>query len=209
MYRCQKLPWLLIKRICDVVGAIIALFLIAVPWLFIASILRLEGGRALFYHIRIGRHGRPFRCYKFRTMVPDADQKLAELLQRDPAAREEWQKNFKLKNDPRVTAFGEFLRTSSFDELPQFWNVLIGDMSLVGPRPVTEDELLRYGDYLPDYLAIRPGITGLWQVTGRNDTTYNERVQLDSHYVRGWSLELDFKILLKTVLVVARRTGAY
>lgn len=209
MYRCEQLHWALLKRTYDIVGAFVALLLIAIPWLVIATVLRLEGGPALYYHIRIGRHGRPFRCYKFRTMVPDADQRLAELLQRDAQAREEWQNNFKLRDDPRITAFGEFLRTSSFDELPQFWNVLIGDMSLVGPRPVTEDELLRYGDCLSDYLAVRPGITGLWQVTGRSTTTYEERVALDSKYVREWSVELDIRILLRTVLVVAQRTGAY
>lgn len=209
MPRCTRMPWSLLKRTCDLLGALLALLLLAFPWIVITTVLRCEGGAALYYHIRIGRHGRPFRCYKFRTMVPDADQRLAELLQRDPLAREEWQQSFKLRNDPRVTAFGEFLRTSSFDEIPQFWNVLLGDMSLVGPRPVTEDELSRYGDSLLDYLAVRPGITGLWQVKGRNNTTYEERVAMDSQYVHSWSLWLDICILLKTVLVVARRTGAY
>jgi len=142
-------------------------------------------------------------------MHADADERLAELLSRDEEAKLEWDTHFKLKDDPRVTALGEVLRKSSLDELPQLFNVLKGDMSLVGPRPVVEEELSLYGDYASDYLSARPGITGLWQVSGRNDLDYNERVTLDVTYIRQWTHKLDLRILLKTVLVVLSRRGAY
>jgi undecaprenyl-phosphate galactose phosphotransferase len=142
-------------------------------------------------------------------MHADADERLEELLSRDEEARLEWDTHFKLKDDPRVTVLGEVLRKSSLDELPQLFNVLKGDMSLVGPRPVVEEELKLYGNYASDYLSARPGITGLWQVSGRNDLDYNERVSLDVTYVRQWTHKLDLRILLKTVLVVLTRRGAY
>ncbi len=142
-------------------------------------------------------------------MIPNAEQALKELLQRDPAARAEWLSNHKLRDDPRVTRLGRFLRKTSLDELPQLWNVLRGEMSLVGPRPIVKDEMIRYGRYLPSYLAIKPGITGLWQVTGRNDTDYRRRVVMDTYYVRKQNLLLDLRILVKTVNVVLRGHGAY
>jgi lipopolysaccharide/colanic/teichoic acid biosynthesis glycosyltransferase len=142
-------------------------------------------------------------------MVVDANAVLAELLERDPQARLEWDRDFKLKNDPRVTRIGAFLRRTSLDELPQLWNVIRGEMSLVGPRPIVQDELARYGDDVCYYLMARPGMTGLWQVSGRNDADYATRVYLDAWYVRNWSLWYDIAILFKTVRVVFKRDGAY
>jgi len=163
----------------------------------------------VFSHTRVGRDRALFQCHKFRTMYVDADQRLADLLSRDEDAKREWETHFKLKNDPRITSLGSFLRKSSLDELPQLFNVLKGDMSLVGPRPVVEEELKLYGEYASDYLSARPGITGLWQVSGRNDLDYNERVTLDVTYVRQWTNWLDLRILMKTVLVVFTHRGAY
>jgi undecaprenyl-phosphate galactose phosphotransferase len=197
------------KRALDILGALVLLIALSPAMLLTACVTRMQGSPVLFAHQRIGRDGRSFPCYKFRTMLPDADRRLAELLARDPIARAEWDVNFKLKNDPRITRWGDFLRRSSLDELPQLWNVLIGDMSLVGPRPVIEAELPRYGDHLLEYLSVRPGITGLWQVSGRNETSYDQRVALDAHYVQNWSLWLDGVILCRTVAVVLARRGAY
>jgi undecaprenyl-phosphate galactose phosphotransferase len=188
-----------------------AFFLIVLAPLFAYLIFRIRetGPKAIFGHVRVGRDGNTFRCLKFRTMVPNADEVLARVLAEDPEAREEWERNFKLKDDPRVTQIGAFLRSTSLDELPQLWNVLKGEMSVVGPRPVIEEELARYGDQLRYYLEARPGITGLWQVSGRNDTGYEDRVALDSWYVRNWSLWYDVVILVRTIAVVLKRKGAY
>jgi exopolysaccharide production protein ExoY len=150
-----------------------------------------------------------FPCLKFRTMIPNADQVLRDLLESDPELRAEWVRDHKLRNDPRVTRLGRFLRRTSLDELPQLLNVLRGEMSLVGPRPVVREELLRYGRNVNTYLAAKPGITGLWQVTGRNDTDYRRRVVLDTYYVRNQNLLLDLYILLKTTGVVLGGSGAY
>ena len=179
------------------------LLLIAV-WIYLDS-----PGPVVFKHMRIGKNGRAFPCYKFRTMCVDADLCLAALLEKYPDARNEWEKNYKLKNDPRITGSGAFLRKTSLDELPQIFNVLRGEMSLVGPRPVTEKELVLYGEYLVDYLSVKPGITGMWQVNGRSNTTYAERVQMDSWYVHNWSLLLDLELLCKTFVVVLTHKGAY
>ncbi|KGU70171.1 bacterial sugar transferase family protein [Burkholderia pseudomallei MSHR465J] len=175
----------------------------------IAFLVKRDGGPAVFGHVRIGRDGRPFKCLKFRSMVMNADAVLKALLERDPHARAEWEREFKLKNDVRITPIGRFLRRSSLDELPQLMNVVRGEMSLVGPRPVVEAELARYGDDVRYYLAAKPGMTGLWQVSGRNDTSYATRVSLDVSYVKEWSLRRDLVILLKTVNVVLRGSGAY
>jgi lipopolysaccharide/colanic/teichoic acid biosynthesis glycosyltransferase len=150
-----------------------------------------------------------FACYKFRTMVPDADHVLRKLLEDNPLLQAEWVRDHKLRHDPRVTGLGRFLRRTSLDELPQLLNVLRGEMSLVGPRPVVREELLRYGKNVGTYLAARPGITGLWQVTGRNDTDYRRRVVLDTYYVRNQNLALDLYILAKTTGVVLSGNGAY
>lgn len=199
----------IIKRIFDIVASTALLVLLSPILLFIAWKIRRSGGSAVYGHTRIGENGRPFSCYKFRTMVPNADRLLQELLANDPTAREEWNKDFKLRNDPRVTPIGAFLRNTSLDELPQLLNVLKGEMSLVGPRPVVHEELDRYGKSKSYYLEARPGITGLWQVSGRNDVDYSHRVNLDTWYVKNWSLWYDLIILLKTVKVVLDRRGAY
>jgi lipopolysaccharide/colanic/teichoic acid biosynthesis glycosyltransferase len=163
----------------------------------------------IYRHWRVGRNGQMFSCLKFRTMVPNADQVLRDLLESDPELQAEWVRDHKLRNDPRVTRLGRFLRRTSLDELPQLMNVLRGEMSLVGPRPVIREELLRYGRNVNTYLAAKPGITGLWQVTGRNDTDYRRRVVLDTYYVRNQNLLLDLYILAKTTGVVLGGNGAY
>ena len=184
--------------------AAISPLMVALAWL-----IRRNGGPATFGHYRIGCGGRVFRCIKFRTMLPDSDRALRELLERSPALRAEWQRDHKLANDPRVTAIGKWLRRSSLDELPQLLNVVRGEMALVGPRPITLAELPRYGPARWHYLSVRPGITGLWQVSGRNRTTYERRIELDQQYVDHRSAWLDCKILAKTAVVVLTGEGAY
>ncbi len=189
--------------------AALILLLISPVLLAIAFLIwRTDGPPLLFGHFRVGRDGQLFRCLKFRTMRIDADAHLARLLAENPAAREEWQRDQKLAQDPRVTPIGRFLRKTSLDELPQLLNVLRGEMRLVGPRPVTPSELRRYDGVLWHYVSVHPGMTGLWQVSGRNRTTYDERVALDRHYIENASLVLDLKILVRTVYVVVTGHGA-
>lgn len=171
-------------------------------------IWRSDGAPVLFGHYRVGRHGRLFKCLKFRSMYRQSDRMLRELLANNEAAREEWARDQKLTCDPRITPVGGFLRKTSLDELPQLINVLRGEMSLIGPRPITVAELPRYGVVRWHYLGVRPGMTGLWQVSGRNDTTYEERVELDRHYVEKRSIRLRLFILLGTVSVVFAGSGA-
>jgi Undecaprenyl-phosphate galactose phosphotransferase WbaP len=197
------------KRVLDVVGAIV-LGMVFLPLIaVIIFLMRKEGSSVIYRHRRVGRDGQMFSCLKFRTMVPNADQVLRDLLERDPELQAEWVRDHKLRNDPRVTRLGRFLRRTSLDELPQLLNVLRGEMSLVGPRPVVREELLRYGRNVGAYLSAKPGITGLWQVTGRNDTDYRRRVVLDTYYVRNQNLFLDLYILAKTTGVVLGGNGAY
>lgn len=185
------------------------LFVIPLGLLLSVAIYIDSPGPIMFAHTRVGKKGKMFPCYKFRTMVPNAQQVLWKYLDENPAAKAEWDKDFKLKDDPRVTRVGKFLRKTSLDELPQLLNVLKGEMSLVGPRPIVQAEVERYGDYINDYYLVPPGITGMWQVSGRSDTTYDERVAMDSWYVRNWSVWIDIVYLLKTVKVVFERKGAY
>lgn len=186
------------------------LLLLFAPLMAVIALLvwRRDGAPVLFGHYRIGQHGRPFRCLKFRSMYLDSEAMLRELLERDPAARAEWERDHKLSDDPRITPIGHFLRRTSLDELPQLFNVLRGEMSLVGPRPITLAELPRYGQVRWHYLSVRPGMTGLWQVSGRNDTTYDERVELDREFVEQHNLRLRLSILLRTLRVVIRGSGA-
>ncbi len=193
----------------DQFTALLLLLLLA-PLMAVIALLvwPCDGAPVLFGHYRIGQHGRPFRCLKFRSMYLDSEAMLRELLERDPAARAEWERDHKLSDDPRITPIGHFLRRTSLDELPQLFNVLRGEMSLVGPRPITLAELPRYGQVRWHYLSVRPGMTGLWQVSGRNDTTYDERVELDREFVEQHSLRLRLSILLRTLRVVIRGSGA-
>jgi exopolysaccharide production protein ExoY len=188
------------KRVIDIILAVSGILLLA-PLLIICFVVTVvtSPGPALFRHRRVGFKGKYFDCLKFRTMVTDAPERLRKLLESDPLAAAEWTANRKLRHDPRVTAIGAILRKSSLDELPQLFNVLKGDMSIVGPRPVTQDELVRYSSAINAYLACRPGITGLWQISGRSTTTYNRRVACDAFYARKWSMTLDAKILIVTI----------
>jgi len=198
-----------LKQVMDRAGALAGLIVLSPVLVALALMVKRDGGPAFYGQPRIGQHGRKFRCWKFRSMVPNAGEVLQELLARDPEARSEWERDFKLKNDPRVTKLGAFMRKTSLDELPQLWNVFKGEMSLVGVRPVTEAELANYGDRIGDYYAMLPGMTGLWQVSGRNDVTYAERVDMDSQYVRNWSFFGDIGIIFKTIGVMLQKRGAY
>lgn len=197
------------KRVADVIGALVLLVVFSLPMVIITLLTRADGAPALFRQTRIGHQGRRFTCLKFRTMRPNAEQVLEEVLARDPAAHAEWERTRKLRDDPRLTGVGAFLRRTSLDELPQLLNVLRGEMSLVGPRPIVEEELMRYGSRLRWYEAVRPGITGLWQVSGRNDTSYSRRVALDVLYVKNMGLRFDLRILWRTIGVVLFGWGAY
>lgn len=197
------------KRAQDIVLAFVFIVLLTPLFMLVYALVKFSSpGPVIFGHERIGFGGRSFKCLKFRTMVTNSAEVLAELLASSPEAAAEWAQTQKLRNDPRVTRIGHVLRVTSLDELPQLFNVLAGQMSLVGPRPIVSAELHRYGEHLPSYIATRPGLTGAWQVGGRNDTTYEERVLLDSRYARNWSALEDIKILFKTVGVVIRQKGS-
>ena len=196
------------KRVTDVVLSSLALVALSPLFALIGALVASSGGRVLFRHPRVGKDGKIFNCLKFSTMMMGATECLDEYLSYHPEAREEWDTTRKLTFDPRTTGIGRLLRRTSLDELPQLINVLKGDMSLVGPRPVTSPELAYYGDKAELYRSVRPGITGLWQISGRNDVSYDERVALDARYVREQSFWVDASILLRTPRVVLARTGA-
>lgn len=198
------------KRIFDVVAATL-LLIPAIPiGAIIAVAIAIESpGPVFFVHDRIGRFGRRFRLWKLRSMVPNADEALSRYFQSHPGSAKEWEQTHKLKNDPRVTCVGRVLRRTSLDELPQLLSVIRGDMSMIGPRPIVESELGKYGAAFDLYTQVRPGLTGLWQVSGRTDTSYRERIALDTAYIQNWSFCTDLMILLKTVRVVLFGHGAY
>jgi exopolysaccharide production protein ExoY len=198
------------KRLVDVFLAMSGIVLLA-PLLIICFVATMisSPGPALFRHRRVGFNGKHFDCLKFRTMVTDAPERLRRLLESDRLAASEWAATRKLRHDPRVTAIGAILRKSSLDELPQLFNVLKGEMSIVGPRPVTDEELERYGTSIGAYLACKPGITGLWQVSGRSSTTYDKRVACDTFYARNWSMALDAKIVIVTIPSLLVSDSAY
>ena len=199
-----------IARVLDITLILLAAPYIILAFLVLAILIKLDSPGPVFYRqTRIGQFGRKFGVYKFRTMVQNADRVLQEYLDKSPSLKAEWLATHKLKQDPRVTRLGVLLRKASLDELPQLWNIIIGDMSLVGPRPIVDAEVEKYGKCFQLYVQVRPGLTGLWQVSGRNNTTYERRVELDEYYVRNRSLKLDLKILLKTALVVIKKDGAY
>lgn len=195
------------KRAFDIVFTLLAALLVLPVIAILAVLVMRDGGAPFFGHVRTGRDGKPFRCWKIRTMVPDAKERLEAHLRENPAARREWDESFKLADDPRITRIGGILRATSLDELPQIWNILKGEMSVVGPRPVTEQELEFYRGSRRHYLALRPGLTGLWQVSGRNSVSYIDRVILDVAYARAYNLRLDVFIILATILAVLKRTG--
>ncbi|MGZ9097475.1 MAG: sugar transferase [Micavibrio sp.] len=200
-----------LKRSMDIAGAAIALSIFLIPMLLVALMLKLEGqgGSPLYAGTRIGQKGRPFRCWKFRTMEPGTDHLLHEYLAANPEAKAHWDRYFKIPNDPRVqTRTARFIRKASIDELPQVWNVLKGEMSLVGPRPILENEIAAYGDRIDEYNSVKPGITGLWQTSGRNGTSFRRRVVWDSWYIRNWTFWGDIIIILKTIQVVLNKSGA-
>ncbi|HXX53795.1 MAG TPA: exopolysaccharide biosynthesis polyprenyl glycosylphosphotransferase, partial [Thermodesulfovibrionales bacterium] len=206
----KSVPNRLIKRIFDALLSV-AMMPLLLPLIGIIGVLiRCETpGPAIYAHDRIGKNGKTFRCYKFRTMQRDAEEKLQELLDKDEGIRSEWEKKWKLKEDPRITKIGRFLRKTSLDELPQVFNVIRGEMSLVGPRPYLPREQESVESQIQVICSIKPGITGLWQVSGRSNTGYDYRVKLDAWYVMNWSLWFDIAILFKTIRVVMKREGAY
>ncbi|MGN0730008.1 undecaprenyl-phosphate galactose phosphotransferase WbaP [Treponema sp.] len=199
-----------IKRSIDILACLCAAP-IAVPLTIIIAIaIKITSPGPVFYgHKRVGKNHTVLKCWKFRSMCIDADKKLAEILKNDPVRAEEWEKDRKFTDDPRVTKFGKFLRKTSLDEIPQLWNIFVGEMSLVGPRPVTEAELIKYGKYSDYVLSVKPGLSGMWQISGRSDTGYEERINLDTYYIQNWSVWLDIWILIKTIGVVIRGKGAY
>lgn len=199
----------IMKRWFDIAVASLMLVVAALPMAIVALLVKRDGGHALYSHTRIGLDGKPFGCLKFRSMAMDADALLESYLAENQEARAEWEASRKLKNDPRVTPLGRFIRKTALDELPQLFNVIRGDMALVGPRPVTQSELNYYGSTVKLYSSVRPGITGLWQVSGRSDLSYDQRVRLDTWYVRNWTPWHDIAILLKTIPAVLMRRGAY
>ncbi len=200
----------LFKRCFDIAMCALGLVVIVPVLFFVGLAIYIDSpGPIFFAHQRVGRGGKLFPCYKFRSMVVDAEKQLNSYLKEHPEAQAEWNKDFKLKDDPRITRVGKFLRKTSLDELPQLINVIRGEMSLVGPRPIVEAEISRYKEFIHDYYLVPPGITGMWQVNGRSDTTYDERVEMDSWYVRNWSVWIDLIYLFKTVKVVFLRKGAY
>lgn len=207
-YEIKHIP---LKRFFDLVFSLSVLIFAAPLFLIIALLVLVPSrGKIVYAHKRVGRGGKIFRCYKFRTMYHNADERLKQLLEQNPELREEWSRAFKLQKDPRVTPVGRILRKTSLDELPQFLNVLKGDLSVVGPRPVIEEEMRKYmGPKAAKILSIRPGITGLWQVSGRSDTSYVTRIALDENYVDTHSFTLDMKLILKTIPAILSSRGAY
>jgi len=206
----HKKSYFKIKRALDLMLVIPAFIILSPIMLIVMYLIRKhDGGFPFFVQTRIGLNGREFNCYKFRTMVVDAQKRLDAVLKSDPIAAAEWEKDQKLKNDPRITKVGQFLRKTSLDELPQLWNIIKGEMSLVGPRPIIENEIPKYGSFFKYYSSVKPGISGLWQINGRNNTTYDERVQYDVTYAKTYSFLNDTKILLKTLPAVLLSKGAY
>ncbi|GAA6210050.1 hypothetical protein NBRC116601_33430 [Cognatishimia sp. WU-CL00825] len=196
-----------VKRVMDLVLAVVILPAILPVIAVLYVLTRRDGGPGFFGHVRVGKDNKEFRCWKIRTMVHNAEAVLEDYLASNPEAAAEWNRDFKLTNDPRITRLGRILRETSLDELPQIWNVLLGEMSFVGPRPVTRKEMCKYQGYEWCYLSSKPGITGLWQVSGRNDVDYDERVQMDMEYVTTQSVAGDMSIILRTAGAVLNRTG--
>ena len=199
----------LLKFFLEVIMSASVIVVLFPVFLVLALLVKISSPGPVFYRSwRLGKDGKKIGVLKFRTMYADADARLEKLLASNPELKKEWEKDFKLQNDPRITPIGDFLRKTSLDELPQFWNVLTGEMSIIGPRPIVEGEVHYYGETYEIRKRVKPGITGLWQVSGRNDTEYSYRVILDSYYIVNWSIWLDYYIFFKTVLIVLLRKGA-
>ena len=187
------------KAVIEKIIAVLALLLLSPLFVILTILVKLTSrGPAFYVSERIGRNGRKFNILKYRTMVHQSDRKLEQLLSESPKLAQEWNRQFKLDNDPRITPLGRFLRKTSLDELPQLWNVLVGDMAIVGPRPIVDEEIPKYGSYFTEITSVKPGLTGLWQVSGRNELSYDDRVRINLYYIRNWSIWLDYYILLKT-----------
>ncbi|MFS2225180.1 sugar transferase [Pantoea sp. B65] len=198
-----------VKRLVDFILSAAAIFLLSPVLLYLTVHISLSGGSPIYGHLRIGKNGKPFKCYKFRTMRRDSDKVLKMILRVNSAAAHQWASEFKLKNDPRITRIGRLLRKTSLDELPQLFNVFMGNMSLIGPRPVTAVEISVYGRSKRHYFKCKPGISGLWQVSGRNDVSYSRRIALDTAYAKRRTFFLDIIIMIKTIFVIFGRKGAY
>ncbi|MBO5137276.1 MAG: undecaprenyl-phosphate galactose phosphotransferase WbaP [Spirochaetaceae bacterium] len=209
-HRLTKRSELFIKRCIDLFLLLIASIPTLILTAVIAICIKIDSPGPIFYgHKRIGKNGKLITVYKFRSMVTNSQEILEKILKEDPIRREEWERERKFKDDPRITKFGKFLRNSSLDELPQLLNILKGDMSFIGPRPVTDSELIKYGKNVDYILSVKPGLSGMWQVSGRSDTGYEERIMLDTYYIQNWSIWLDIWIIVKTIWVVIRGKGAY
>jgi len=205
-YKEQNIIYNTVKRTLDIILSLIGLILLSPVFLIIAAVIRLDSkGKVIFGHERIGQNMKKIKIYKFRTMYENAEEIFENFTEEQ---KQEYYINFKLDNDPRITKVGDFLRKTSLDELPQLINILKGDMSIVGPRPIVEKEIEKYNGYASQVFSVLPGLTGYWQAHGRSDTTYDERVQMDMYYLRNRSLVLDFKIILKTVVSVIKKEGA-
>ncbi|HDT2425438.1 TPA: undecaprenyl-phosphate galactose phosphotransferase WbaP, partial [Klebsiella variicola] len=208
-HNLAKLSSRIIKRTFDIIGSLGIIIILSPLLIYISNKVKKDGGPSIYGHERIGKGGKPFKCLKFRSMIVNSNEVLSRVLETDPEAKKEWDLTFKLKKDPRITKIGAILRRTSLDELPQLFNVLRGEMSLVGPRPIIRAELERYNDEVDYYLLSKPGMTGLWQVSGRSDVDYETRVYLDAWYVKNWSMWNDIAILFKTIGVVLKKDGAY
>lgn len=201
---------LFIKRLIDLFICIVTAILVIPISIIIAIIIKLTSPGSIFYgHKRVGKNGKIIKCWKFRSMYKNSQEMLEEILANDPVRRAEWEAERKFVDDPRVTPFGKFLRKTSLDELPQLWNIFIGEMSFTGPRPVTKDEIEKYGEDAEYVLSVTPGLSGMWQISGRSDTGYEERILLDTFYIQNWSVWLDIWIIIKTIWVVINGKGAY
>ena len=207
----RKVLYKVVKRLIDILGGLVGCVLlvpITVAVYIARKVLKEDDGPLFYEHLRYGKDGKKFRIYKFRSMCIDADKRLKEYLEQNEEARIEFEENHKLKDDPRITKLGKFIRKTSIDELPQFINVLKGDMSLIGPRPIVDGEIEKYGENKDKFLSVRPGLTGYWAANGRSDITYEERMKMELYYVDNISFNLDFKIFFKTILSVIKKEGA-
>ena len=201
---------LMSKRILDIAFIILSLPLVLPLCVIIGIVVKITSPGPIFYgHTRVGKNRKPLKCWKFRSMYKDADEQLDKLLSQSPEMRAQWEKERKFVDDPRITPFGKFLRKTSLDELPQLWNIFLGQMSFIGPRPVTEGELIKYGNNVDYILSVTPGLSGMWQTSGRSDTEYEERITLDTYYIQNWSVWLDVWLIIKTIWVVLKGKGAY